>query len=295
MSARRAGPGSPVVASASAKKELKAAVKAYVLRQVSLDNDLSESISRRDFDWDEDMRRMMDTVKIAAAGEGKRTFESVAKVMRRQVAVKQRADEATSLEGSWFPSVMRRMLIMVQGKEGGEVPRCMTKLAAALHKVLTSGHAVTPYIFWTLVGASFLPEDHQNPPAQKMILTCLTFVHQRRENYHDFLVENSIKVPSSLKRAVQRANQKRAHKKGVSKKSHLGGNGGDGGSSRRLVGAEEGGGSLEGGHGHGSSAVSTKYVGGAGGGNVSDAGSDDMSDTMSVFSVSTQLGGGQAT
>lgn len=56
-----------------------------------------------------------------------------------QVAAKQRADEATSLEGSWFPSVMRRMLIMVQGKEEGEVPQCMTKLAAALHKVLCHG------------------------------------------------------------------------------------------------------------------------------------------------------------
>lgn len=52
-----------------------------------------------------------------------------------QVAAKRRSEEARSLQGSWFPSVMRRTLIMVQGKEGGEMPTCMTKLAAALHKV----------------------------------------------------------------------------------------------------------------------------------------------------------------
>ena len=52
-----------------------------------------------------------------------------------QVAANKRSEEARSLQGSWFPSVMRRMLIMVQGKDGGEMPRCMTKLAAALHKV----------------------------------------------------------------------------------------------------------------------------------------------------------------
>lgn len=37
---------------------------AYLLRQVSLDDDLSESITRRDFDWDADMRRMMNTIKV---------------------------------------------------------------------------------------------------------------------------------------------------------------------------------------------------------------------------------------
>lgn len=52
-----------------------------------------------------------------------------------QVVEKRRADEARSLQGSWFPSVMRRMVIMTQGKDGGEIPQCVTKLAAALHKV----------------------------------------------------------------------------------------------------------------------------------------------------------------
>ena len=46
------------------KKELKAAVKAYVLRQTALDNVLAEAMQRRDFDWDMDMRRMMDAVKV---------------------------------------------------------------------------------------------------------------------------------------------------------------------------------------------------------------------------------------
>ena len=46
------------------KKELKAAVKAYVLRQTSLDNMLAETMKVRDFDWDMDMRRMMDAVKV---------------------------------------------------------------------------------------------------------------------------------------------------------------------------------------------------------------------------------------
>lgn len=49
-----------------ARKELKAAVKAYILRQVSLDEALSDSINRRDFNWDTDMRRMMDTIKVRA-------------------------------------------------------------------------------------------------------------------------------------------------------------------------------------------------------------------------------------
>jgi len=34
------------------------------MRQVSLDDALSDSISRRDFNWDTEMRRMMDTVKV---------------------------------------------------------------------------------------------------------------------------------------------------------------------------------------------------------------------------------------
>ncbi|CAM9537631.1 unnamed protein product [Scytosiphon promiscuus] len=285
MSARRAAPGPPVVVSALARKELKAAVKAYVHRQVSLDNSLSDSIRHRDFDWDADMRRMMNTIKIAAAGEGKRTFESVPKVMRRQVVDKRRADEARSLQGSWFPSVMRRMVIMTQGKEGGEIPQCVTKLAAALHKVLVSGYVVTPSMFWSFVNASFLPEDHQKPCPQKMILACLAPVHQRPENYHGFLVENYIKVPNSLKKGFHRAHQKRAHRKGGPKKPHLGGGGGGGGgkpdshrgSTFSLL-------MTAGGAGHGGSSV---------GGNFTDCGSDDMSvsDTMSVFSVATHLGG----
>lgn len=40
-------------------------MKGYLLRQVSLDKALSESITRRDFDWDADMRRMMNTVKVS--------------------------------------------------------------------------------------------------------------------------------------------------------------------------------------------------------------------------------------
>lgn len=47
-----------------AQKELKAVMKTYLLQQVSLDNALSESITQRDFDWDADMRRMMNTVKV---------------------------------------------------------------------------------------------------------------------------------------------------------------------------------------------------------------------------------------
>eukprot|EP00752_Nemacystus_decipiens_P008128 g7268.t1 len=286
------------VLEAKVQKELKALMKAYLQRQVSLDNALSESITQREFDWDADMRRMMNTVKIAAAGEGKRTFESVPKVMRRQVAANKRSEEAKSLQGSWFPSVMKRTLAMVQGKDGGEMPRCMTKLAAALHKVLSSGHTVTPYIFWSLVDASFLAEDHERPPSQKMILLCLSSVHQRPENYHRFLVDNGIKVPTSLKQAFQRAHQKRAHRKGGSKKSQLGG-----GSANRLSGVVVGGGdhplggALDDRHSSNMSVVggALRYGGGGGGAstaNLSDGGaSDDMSDTMSVFSVSTLLEG----
>lgn len=40
---------------------------------------------------------------------------------------------------------MRRMLIMVQGREGSEMPRCMTKLAAALHKVSGGGVLCTSH------------------------------------------------------------------------------------------------------------------------------------------------------
>lgn len=48
-----------------AQKELKEVVKTYLLRQVSLDEALLESITRRDFDWNADMRRMLDTVKVS--------------------------------------------------------------------------------------------------------------------------------------------------------------------------------------------------------------------------------------
>lgn len=47
-----------------AQTELKAAMRAYLLRRVSLDDALSESITQRIFDWDTDMRRMMDTIKV---------------------------------------------------------------------------------------------------------------------------------------------------------------------------------------------------------------------------------------
>ena len=53
----------------------------------------------------------------------------------RQVFEKRRADEARSLQGSWFPSVMERVVTMAKGKEDGKIPHCVTKLAAALHKV----------------------------------------------------------------------------------------------------------------------------------------------------------------
>ena len=46
------------------KKELIAAVKAYVLRRTALDDALAETMKRRDFEWDTDMRRMMDAVKV---------------------------------------------------------------------------------------------------------------------------------------------------------------------------------------------------------------------------------------
>ncbi|CAM9546350.1 unnamed protein product, partial [Hapterophycus canaliculatus] len=213
------------------------------------------------------------------------------------VVEKRRADEARSLQGSWFPSVMRRIVIMTKGKEGGEIPQCVTKLAAALHKVLVSGHVVTPSMFWSFVNASFLPEDHQRPCPQKMVLACLAPVHQRPENYHGFLVDNSIKVPNSLKKGFHRAHQKRAHRKGGTKPHLGGGSGGGGGGS---VGG--GGGKLD---SHRGSTISLLMMaGGAGhggssaGGNFTDCGSDDMSasDTMSVFSVATHLGGvGEAT
>lgn len=49
------------------KKELKAAVRAYVLRHASLDNALLDTIRRRHFDWGTDMRRMMDAVQVTRA------------------------------------------------------------------------------------------------------------------------------------------------------------------------------------------------------------------------------------
>lgn len=158
-------------------------------------------------------------------------------------------------------------------------------------QVLVSGHTVTPSMFWSFVNASFLPEDHQRPCPQKMILACLPPVHQRPENYHGFLVDNSIKVPSSLKKGFHRAHQKRAHRKGGPKKPHPGGGGGGGGSVGGGVGKldSQRGSTFSllmtpGGGGHGGSSV---------GGNFTDCGSDDMSvsDTMSVFSVATHLGG----
>ena len=169
-------------------------------------------------------------------------------------------------------------------------------------QVLASGHTVTSYVFWSLVEACFLPEDHERLASQKMILLCLSFVHQRPENYYRFLVDNGIKVPTSLKQGFQRAHQKRAHRKGGSKKAQLGG----GPSLNRLTGVVEGSGDHPGGGGGGalddrrSSNMSMmaggfRYGGGGGAStaNLSDGGgSDDMSDTMSVFSVSTQLEGG---
>lgn len=150
-----------------------------------------------------------------------------------------------------------------------------------------SGHTVTPFIFWSLVDAAYLPEDHERALPQKMILTCLSHVHQRPENYQAFLLDNSIKVSTSLKRGFQRAHQKRT-RKGGSKKSHLGG-----GSLNRLTGVTEGGTHHGGGSDHvGSGLVSggSKLGGGVSTEDLSEGGgSDDMSDTMSLFSVSTQL------
>lgn len=48
-----------------AKEELKAAMKAFILRRRSLDNELLQRIRTRDFDWDSDMRRMLIAVKVS--------------------------------------------------------------------------------------------------------------------------------------------------------------------------------------------------------------------------------------
>lgn len=160
--------------------------------------------------------------------------------------------------------------------------------------MLVSGHTVTPSIFWCLVNASFLPEDHQKATSQKMILTCLTHVHQKPENYHKFFVDNAIPVPPKLKQGFQKATQKRAHRKGGStRKSQLIGGGG----ANRLVGVDgdgntgtqHGGGPEDRRNSNMSVALGgSSRHGGGGLGAPSECGSDDMSDTMSVFSVLTQ-------
>lgn len=175
---------------------------------------------------------------------------------------------------------------------------CLFATTNIATQVLVSGHTVTPYIFWPLVDASFLPQDHERASSRKMILTCLSFVHQSPENYYRFLIDSGIKVPTSLKHAFQRAHQKRAQRNKLgSKKSQLGG-----GSVNRLTGVVEEGGGHYGGatDERRSSNMSMMAAGGfryGGGGGASTAnlsdggGSDDMSDNMSVFSVSTQLEG----
>ncbi len=155
--------------------------------------------------------------------------------------------------------------------------------------MLVSGHTVSPFVFWSLVDAAYLPEDHEKALPQKMILTCLSYVHQRPENYQAFLLDNSIKMSASLKRGFQRAQQKRT-RKGGPKKSHLGG----GSSLNRLTGVMEGGAHHGGGPddhlGSGLASGGSKFGAGVSTEDLSEGGgSDDMSDTMSVFSVSTQL------
>lgn len=152
-------------------------------------------------------------------------------------------------------------------------------------------------MFWSFVNASYLPEDHQKPCPQKMILACLAPVHQRPENYHGFLMDGSIKVPNSLKKSFHRAHQKRTHRKGGSKKPLVGGGSGGGGGGGGGSMGGGGGGKLESHRGSTFSLLMTAGGGGHGGssvgGNFTDCGSDDMSvsDTMSVFSVATHLGG----
>lgn len=61
-----------VCATGKVKAELKKAVAGYMLRQRSLDDALSARISDRDFDWDADMRRMMDAVQVGGRMSGGR-------------------------------------------------------------------------------------------------------------------------------------------------------------------------------------------------------------------------------
>lgn len=52
------------------------------------------------------------------------------------MAEKRRADEANSIQGSWFPSMMKRVTPISVGEKGeSEMPKCMIRLAAGLHKV----------------------------------------------------------------------------------------------------------------------------------------------------------------
>lgn len=139
---------------------------------------------------------------------------------------------------------------------------------------------VTPPLFWSLVSASFHQEDHQDKEVQKMVVTCLCFVRQRPEDYRNFLVNNSIKVPSSLKRSLIKTYQRRTPKKGPGKKAPRRGISSRSGISSRLP-RYEGNhrGELEGRNRSG--AVST--------GNESEV-SGGISDDISVFSCMSREG-----
>lgn len=144
-------------------------------------------------------------------------------------------------------------------------------------QVLVNGITVSPSLFWSLVAASFLDEDHRERAGQKMILTCLTFVRQRPEDYHRFLNDRSVKVPGSLKQVFLKAQRRATNVKKASKKSPLGRSSS---SSLKLGGTEGQLGAA------GARDVTGYSAGGRCGGMgvVGSDASDDASDSMSIAS-----------
>lgn len=235
---------------------------------------------------------LLKTFRIAAVAGvvRKRTHHAVSSAVQRFQSTSSLVAD-TSLSRTREGTAAGRLYVVLQHRVNTFFLRALYDMT----QVLVTGHIVTPYIFWSLVDASFLPEDHERASSQKMILVCLSFVHQRPDNYHRFLLDNGIKVPTSLKKAFQKAHNKRAQRNRGSKMPLLGGS-----SLARLAGVVEGGSDQHGGtpDDRRSSNMSItaggfRYGGGgASTANLSDGGgSDDMSDTMSVFSVSTRLEG----
>lgn len=135
---------------------------------------------------------------------------------------------------------------------------------------------MSPSLFWSLVAASFLDEDHRERAGQKMILACLTFVRQRPEDYHRFLLDRSVKISGSLKQVFLKAQRRATNVKKASKKSSLGRSS----SSLKL-------GGMEGQLGAAGARDAIGYSAGGRCGGMSVVGSDasdDASDSMSIAS-----------